>query len=156
MNPNFFNLSKRKKRDILSDLLEGKPTEGIVGQKELNAVNRLLEGPPSNNIPVKINNRPAKTKKFTAAGKKSLKTKIVTSAGKVTQQPKKKKTHYLSHEISEKLDKTQITIRSIMPQELRYRISKSLIVNKALAMILHEFKTQGINSRLMHTIRQKI
>ena len=103
MNPIFFNLSKRKKRDILSDLLEGKPTEGIISKKELNAVNRLLEGRTSNNTPVKINNRPAKTKKFTAAGKKSLKTKIVTSAGKVTQQPKKKKPHYLSHEIYEKL-----------------------------------------------------
>jgi len=156
MNPNFFNLSKRKKRDILSDLLEGKSTEGIVGQKELNAVHRLLEGPPANSTPVKINNQPPKTKKFTVAGKKSQKTKIVTSAGKTTQQPKKKKTHYLSHEISEKLDKTQMTIRSIMPQEVRYRISKSLIVNKALAMVLREFKTQGINSSLMHSIRQKI
>ena len=156
MNPNFFNLSKRSKRDILSDLLEGKSTEGLIGKKELNALQRLLQSPPAKSTPVKINNQPSKTKKFTAAGKKSQKTKIVTSTGKTTRQPKRKKTHYLTHEISEHLDKTQLTIRSLVPEELRYRISKSLIVNKALAMILQEFKSKGINSRLMRTIRQKI
>ena len=48
-----------------------------------------------------------------------------------------------------------MTIRSLVPEDLRYRISKSLIVNQALAMILHEFKAEGKNSRLMHTIIQK-
>jgi len=155
MNPNFFNLSQRKKRDVLSELLEGKSTEGIIGQKEINAVKKLVEGPPSNKTSVKKNNQPPKTKKFTVAGPKIKMTKNVTAADQKTRQTKKKKTHYLSHEISEDLDKTQMTIRSLVPEKLRYRISKSLIVNKALAMILLEFKAEGKNSRLMHTIMHK-
>ena len=155
MNPIFFNLSQRKKRDVLSELLEGRSTEGIIGQKEINAVNRLVEGPPSHKTPVKKNSQPPKTKKFTVAHPKTQLTKNVTAAGLKTRQPKKKKTHYLSHEISEDLDKTQMTLRSLVPEKLRYRVSKSLIVNKALAMILHEFKAEGKNSRLMYTIINK-
>ena len=155
MNPIFFNLSKRKKHDILSELLMGKSTEGIISQKEINAVNRLIEDRPLNNAPVEINDQPPKTKKFTVVGKDSQKTKNVTDAAQKIRTAKKKKTHYLSQEISENLDKTQITIRSLVPENLRYRISKSLIVNKALAMILQEFKAEGKNSRLMRSIIQK-
>ena len=141
MNPNFFNLSKRKKRDLLSELLLGKSTEGLIGQKELNAVNRLLEVPPVNNTPVNINNQPQKTKNVNPAPKKP-------------QKAKRKKTHYLTHEISENLDMTQTAIRSLVPENVQFRISKSLIVNQSLAMILQEFEAKGKNSRLMRTIIQ--
>ena len=77
------------------------------------------------------------------------------AAGKNAGKAKRKKTHYLSHEISENLDRTQLTIRALVPEELRYTISKSLIVNKALAMILREFKAGRENSRLMRSIIQK-
>jgi len=142
MNPIFFNLSKRKKRNILTDLLLGKSTEGIVSKKELNALNRLIEGPPSSTAPVKINNRPKRTKEVSTAGKKN-------------QNTKRKKTHYLSQEISENLDRAQMTIRSLVPEDLRSRISKSHIVNQSLAVVLQEFEAKGKNSRLIRTIMQK-
>ena len=142
MNPIFFNLSKRKKRNVLTDLLLGKSTEGIVSKKELYALNRLIEGPPSSTAPVKINNRPKKTKKVRTAGKKN-------------QNTKRKKTHYLSQEISENLDRAQMTIRSLVPEDLRSRISKSHIVNQSLAVVLQEFEAKGKDSRLISTIMQK-
>ena len=83
MKPNFFNLSKRTKRHIFSELLLDKPSEGIIGKKELNAVNRLLAGMLAGNARIKINGQPAKTKNVTFAQKKIP----------LTQ---KNKTHYLS------------------------------------------------------------
>ena len=83
MKPNFFNLSKRKKRDIFSELLLGKPSGGIIGKKDLNAVNRLLAGMLAGNARIKINCQSAKTKNITFAKKK-----IPTT--------QKNKTHYLS------------------------------------------------------------
>ena len=83
MKPNFFNLSKRKKRDIFSELLLGKPSGGIIGKKDLNAVNRLLAGMLAGNARIRINCQPAKTKNVTFAKKK-----IPTT--------QKNKTHYLS------------------------------------------------------------
>ena len=64
MNPFFLDLSKRKKRNVLFDLLAGKSTEGIISKKELNALNKVIEGPPSNTAPAKIKIQPAKTKKL--------------------------------------------------------------------------------------------
>jgi hypothetical protein len=141
MNPNFFNLSKRKKHDVLSDLLLGKSSEGIISKKELNALNKLIKGQPAKKSPGKNKRQPVKTKKVVA--------------GKRSQKAPKKKTHYLSQEISENLDKTQMVIRSLVPENLQPRISKSHIVNQALAIILQEFEVKGKNSRLMHTIIQK-
>jgi len=138
MDPNFFNLSKRKKQDLLSDLLVGKSTEGIIGKKELNAVNRLLEVLLSGTSPVKVNRQTPKAKKFTSAGKKT------------------KTTLYVSKEISEDLDKARIAMRSLVPGNFRSRVSKSAIVNQALAMSLQEFKSKGKDSRLLHSIVQEL
>ena len=143
MDSNFFNLSKRKKRDLLSDLLEGRSTEGIISKKELNAVNRLIGKPLSGTSPSKVNRQTRKTKKLTAAVKKTRKAKIKT-------------THYLSQEISEDLNRTHIAIRSLVPGNLRVRVSKSFIVNQALAMSLQEFASKGKDSRLLRSILQKL
>ena len=142
MNPNFFNLSKRKKRDLLTDLLVGKSTEGIISKKELNALNRLIEGGPVNNAPVKIPAEPQKTKIGTAAKNKSRKAK-------------RKITCYLAPEITENLDKAQIAIRSQLPENLRSRVTKSEIINQALVVLLQEFAAKGKNSRLIRTIIQE-
>jgi hypothetical protein len=72
MNSNFFNLSKRKPRDILFELLADKQSEGIISKKELNAVNKLIEGSPLLTAPGKIKCRSAKTENVTVA-KKGLK-----------------------------------------------------------------------------------
>ena len=142
MNHNFFNLSKSRKQDVLYDLLVGKTSEGIISKKELNALKRLVEGIPSKKSPPKNNNLPAKTKK-------------VTFAEINTQKRKLKTTHYLSQEVSENLNMAQMTIRSLMPEDLQFKISKSEIVNQSLAMILQEFKIKGKNSRLMRNLMQK-
>jgi uncharacterized protein (UPF0297 family) len=61
MNQFFFNLSKRKKRDILSEVLVDKSPEGIVSKKELNAVNKIVEGSSLSGTPVLIKSKRAKT-----------------------------------------------------------------------------------------------
>jgi hypothetical protein len=123
-------------------LLIGKSTEGIISKKELNALNRIIAGGPLFDAPVKISKQPPKTNKVTAAEKKGQKAKIKT-------------THYLTQDVCENLDKAQIAIRSYVSENLQSRISKSHIVNQALALILHEIETKGKNCRLVHTIIQK-
>jgi len=142
MNSNFFDLSKRSKRDLLTELLLGESTEGIISKKELNALNKLIAAPSSNKAIAKLNTQPAGTKKVTAAGKKSLKRK-------------RKTTFYLSQELSDHLIKAQMTIRSLVPADRRLLISKSFIVSQSLAKILQEFETEGKNSRLFRAIMQK-
>lgn len=92
MNPNFFNLSRRKKRNILSELLLGKSNEGIISKKGLNAVHRLIAGMPSSKARIETNYQPAMTKNVTIAQKKPPTTK-------------KKSPHYLSQDFSESLDR---------------------------------------------------
>ena len=42
MNTHSINMSKGKKRDVLSGLMIGSPPEGIISKKELNALNEFL------------------------------------------------------------------------------------------------------------------
>ena len=51
MNQNFFNLSHRKKRDLLSDLLIGKDREGNISKKELIALKRIIADSASSTPP---------------------------------------------------------------------------------------------------------
>lgn len=141
MNSNFFNLAKKKPRDILSELLADNPSEGIVSKKELNAVNKLIECSFFQTAPVKIKSRPAKTKNVINAKNKTRNAETRTSG-------------YLAQQISENLDRAQMIIHAHMPENLRSRVSKSHILNQALAMILQEFESKGKNSRLMRTIMQ--
>jgi hypothetical protein len=143
MNPNFFNLSKRKKRDILSELLVDNLPEGIVSKKELNAVNRMLECSSLSRTSVTIKVQRAQPEKKVTAQKTNSESKIKT-------------TYYLSKEISENLNTTQIAIRSYVPKKFRSMVSMSHIVNQALVVILQEFETKGKDSRLMRTILQKL
>ena len=141
MNHNFFNLSKRKKRDILHELLIGASREGIISKKELNALNKLINGLSYGWSPAKADMR--------AAG-----TKMVSPVKSKVQDRKKKTTHYLSQDVSEKLEKASLAIRSQVPEDLQPLISKSFIVDQALAIILQEFETKGNKSRLMGFITQ--
>ena len=123
-------------------MLQGKSTEGIISKKELNALKSLIENGPSRNALVKTKKQPGKSTKVTATGKKPKKTR--------------KSTHYLSQEISQNLNRTQMAINTLIPADLRSNVSKSRIVNHSLAIILREFEVKGKNSRLVRTIMQNI
>ena len=139
MNSNFFNLSKRKKRDVLFELLTDQPTEGVISKKELNALKKLIGDIPQ--IKLTHGKQPEKTKKIAVRKKK--------------KEAKRKTTHYLSEEIFENLDSVQKKIRSIVPENLKSKVSKSEIVNQALVLILKEFETKGEDSKLVRNIIQK-
>lgn len=142
MNSNYFDLSKRKKRDLLSELLVGASTEGIISKKELNALNNLIQSAPVNNKIVK-NISQSDIKKVSAQRKKQKKAH-------------KKTTCYLSEDVLKELDKAQISIQSLLPREFNSRITKSKVVNQALALMLEELKKNGKNSKLLHNILREI
>ena len=142
MNTNFFDLSKRKKRDVLSDLLADVSREGIISKKELHALNNLIESSSEKKTPATLRKQPTKIKQSSAEGKKN-------------QKPEKKITHYLSQGIYNNLNNAQITIRRLVPAELQSSISKSFLVNISLEIILQEFKDKGKKSKLVHKIMQK-
>ena len=141
MNPNFFNFSKQHKRNLLSELLVGASTEGIVSKKELNALNKFIQETSLKRVPGKKNIL-------------SLKRKKVSAAQKRTPKPKRKATYYLSEKNFADLDLTRMTIRSLVPEHFRSRVSKSYIVNQAIVMILHEFSEKGKKSLLVRNIMQ--
>lgn len=139
MNPNFFNLSKRKKRDILPELLVGETSEGLVSKKELSALHKLIGNTQQvNSIHKKL---PDKTKKIVLRKKK--------------KEKKRKATHYLSEEVLKSLDSAIKEIRTGLPEKFRSNVSKSQIVDLALAEVLDEFENKGEKSRLVRNIIQK-
>jgi hypothetical protein len=139
MNHNFFNLSKRKKRDVLSALLTGDSSEGMISNKELNALHKLLGPTPKK--PSANRKQPEKTKK--------------TAARKKKKETQKKTTYYLSKDVFENLDRAKKEIQSIVPENLRSKVSKTQIVSQALTIILKEFEDKGENSRLVRNIKKK-
>ena len=139
MNPNFFNLSKRKKSDILSKLLVGEASEGLVSKKELSALHKLIGNTQQVNSSHK--KLPDKTKKIVLRKKK--------------KEKKRKATYYLSEEVLKSLDSAIKEIRTGLPEKLRPNVSKSQIVDLALAEVLDEFENKGEKSRLVRNIIQK-
>lgn len=139
MNSNFFNLSKRKKRNVLSELLTGETSEGMISKKELKALHKLIGH--ASQINATPDKQSEKTKKIAVRRKK--------------KEAKRKTTHYLSEEIFENLASVQKEIRSMLPENLRAKVSKSEIVNQALTLILKEFEAKGENSKLVRNIIQK-
>ena len=139
MNPIFFNLSKRKKRDILSELLTGETSEGLVSKKELSALHKLIGNTQQvNSIHKKL---PDKTKKIVLRKKK--------------KEKKRKATHYLSEEVLKSLDSAIKEIQTCLSEKFRSNVSKSQIVDLALAEVLDEFENKGEKSRLVRNIIQK-
>ena len=138
MNSNFFDLSKRRKSNILSDLLADKNSEGFISKKELNSLNKLI----------------GETSRLNSSySKPSPKTKLA----KVRKNPrakKKKTTHYLSKEVFDSLDSARNEIRTLVPDNLRSNITRSQIVDQALILILKDYKKKGKNSKLVRSIMQ--
>ena len=136
MNSNFFDLSKRKKSDLFSDLLDDKVPEGIVSKKELHSLNEILGTTPQ----------------ISPGLKKQLKKTKKTTSGKKKKEAKKEMTHDLSEDVYEKLDNVSKEIKTIVPEKLQTSVSRSQIVNDALTMILKDYKKRGKKSLLFRYI----
>ena len=138
MNSNFFDLSKRKKSNLLSDLLDDKVPEGIISKKELISLNKIV----------------FTTQQITPSHKKEKEKTKKTALRKNKKERDKKTTLCLSKEVFEYLDNVSNELRTIVPENLRPRITRSQIVNQALTLILKDYKEKGKNSRLVHSIMQ--
>ena len=136
----FFDLLKRKERDIHSVLLADVSKEGITNKQELHALKNFLKNSSLKKIPVTI--------------KKQLKNKSQHMLKKGARRLKKV-THYLSREVYDNLNKGQITFRRRVPEDLQSSISKSFLMNLSLEIILQEFRAKGEKHKLMHNIMQK-
>ena len=133
MNPNFFNLSERRKKkgNILADLLSEKPTEGIVTKKELVALNKFIESASSHNTPTQSNIQAESVKKETADGRKKQKKSM------------KKTTCYLSRKNVTKLDKVTIKLQALGKGKGNIStISRSSIIDQALTLLLENLETR--------------
>lgn len=133
MNPNFFNLSKRKKRDILSELLTGNPSDGIISKKELVALTKAI----------------GETSRMDSSRRKKSK---MTLSRKKRVSKKEKKSYYLSAEVIRGLDSVTKEIQSYLPENQQPEVTKSRVVDQALTLVLEEFSTRGENSRLFRSI----
>jgi hypothetical protein len=111
---------KKKKQDVLKDILGSSQDDSVPGLEELSQLIHPRGKPPS-----------------------------IASASKTTARRKKKTTHYLSEEIFENLGEAKERIQDLIPGGERIRISKSGIVNSALKMILREFEAKGEKSLLV-------
>ena len=134
----FFDLSKRKKTNLLSDLLDDKITDGIVSKKELYSLNKLI----------------FTTQQVTPDQKKQEKNPKKASLRKNKKATDKKTVLYLSREVFDNLDNVSNELKTIVPENLHPRITRSQIVNQALTLILREYKKKGKNSRLVRSIMQ--
>jgi hypothetical protein len=115
MDQIFFNLSKRKQRDLLPELLSGKTTDGIISKKELIAVNSIIEFCFSSGAAIAID---SPVKKYV--------TKTPVTRGKKTNTKKK-----------------TTLIRTLGKRKIQSSLSKSQIVNHGLSLSLAKFAQQG-------------
>ena len=136
MNPNFFNLSHRKKKDILSELLTQNTFEGMISKQELNALIKAIGEASHGGLERK--NDPQKKRKI--------------SDRKKEKPGRKKTTYYLSEEVSKNLEIVTKEIRSFLPENIQPRITKSRVVDKALTLMLKEFTVRGKKSKLAHSV----
>jgi hypothetical protein len=134
----FFDLSKRKKTNLLSDLLDDKVSEGIVSKKELYSLHKIV----------------FTTQQITPNHKKQKENPKKTSFTKNKRGMDKKTTLYLSREVFDHLDTATNELKTIVPENLHSRITRSQIINHALTLILREYKKKGKNSRLVRSIMQ--
>lgn len=66
-----------------------------------------------------------------------------------------KVTVYLSEDVAYSLDEAKATLRRLLKPESKHSVSKSIIVEKALALALRELQEQGIKSPLARAIDEE-
>jgi hypothetical protein len=74
------------------------------------------------------------------------------SQGKSKGPAKKKTTHYLSRETFEELSQAKRAIRKLVPKDIKTGVSKSLIVDSALKLLLDDFEAKGEESVLVRKV----
>jgi len=134
----FFDLSKRKKTNLLSDLLDDKVSDGIVSKKELYSLYKII----------------FTTEQISPSHKKQTEESKKTSLRKNKKEKNKKTILYLSREVFEQLDNVTNELKTIVPENLHSRITRSQIVNQAITLVLREYKNKGKNSKLVRSIMQ--
>jgi hypothetical protein len=140
MNTNFFDL-KRRKRDILYELLTDN-RKGIISSKELNALTRLIGDT------TKTKSESSKKQNKKADSKKNLQSKK-------PKNKKRKTTHYLAEDLYVDLDRAQKQIRSLVPEDIRKKVTKTQIISRALSLTLEEFASKGKTSKLVKHLINK-
>ena len=118
MDQIFFNLSERKPRDLLSELLSGKTTDGIISKKELIAVNSIIEFYFSLRAAIAMD---SPIKKYV--------TKTPVTRGEKSNTKKK-----------------TTLIRTLGKRKIQSSLSKSQIVNHVLSLSLVKFAQQGVKA----------
>ena len=132
-------------KDIMDELLCDSKVHGYIRQKELDDLLDVIHNPFFNDTSLydySINLEPDK--------------KEPERKEKRSRESKRKTTHYLTEETFKNLGRAKMDIRKHIPEQYRSQISKTKIVNQALAMILQEFQLKGEKSKIMQTILQSL
>ncbi len=129
--------AKKREKDLLGELLGQEHDGDVPGMDELDRLIHRWSKPP-----------PGRDAKRSEAGAKATRSRSVKR-----KRPKKKKsTHYLATETFNELDQAKKAIRSLAPSKIRAGISKSLIVDSALKLLLEDFEDKGEDSILLQKI----
>jgi hypothetical protein len=129
----------------MDELLCDSKVHGYIRQKELDDLLDVIHNPFFNDTSLydySINLEPDK--------------KEPERKEKRSRESKRKTTHYLTEETFKNLGRAKMDIRKHIPEQYRSQISKTKIVNQALAMILQEFQLKGEKSKIMQTILQSL
>jgi len=120
----------KKRIDILGDILNDSPSGMIRGIEELTKLTHALPGVSQGKT---TSRAPRKTRK-------------------TCQRKKHKTTHYLTKEVFDNLGEAKDDIQGFLPPDSKARASKSMIVESAITVVLHEFEEKGKDSALIREL----
>lgn len=118
-----------KKRDILADLLGG----GQRNAPETAAIEQIIRGQGAR-----------------LAAQERLEKRPELRTAKV------KTTYYLAEEVYENLEDARQTLADLMPAELRHKITRSLVVELALTLVLRDFEKRGKDGALFQRLLREL
>ncbi|MBU0731034.1 MAG: hypothetical protein KKE17_04335 [Proteobacteria bacterium] len=132
---------KKEKINILDDLLGGPHFDQIPGLEELNDLVKRCAQPREDELtfddfPLKKKGKSRKDENQKLIGKKRI-------------------THYLSSQLAAELDDTKESLIKLMAGEYGTRVTKSLIIEQALKVIMNDFEIKGEKSALVKRILAK-
>jgi len=124
---------RKQTPDILGDLLGGAPR------------------PANTSIPVSQHtSKPVKQHTVKPVSQKASKPKQPADKDSSPEKARQKATYYLSPEALQALDEAWLSLRSLT--KARAQISKSLIVEQAILLVVEELKSKGSQSLLAKAV----